>query len=364
MNRSNLSILGSIAACALVVLSTVEAHAGWSVTVRQHCRWWSQKYVARAHAGCGVLLLCSSHSSSCGTASASCSKKTCMVGYAQASSYCGPSGWGGSSAATGNGFAGLEGRDGGTEVSASHNRAEGSVIFDEAAGAVILMISDSEFSAAADGSFSELEAIVSFLPGTEQDPVDDAAAPPPTADQILWRGLMRLEADEIRFAGDLSIDDMAPATERTLASSPVVRCQRVAMTIPVPAGVSFEQIEVTIRCDSGFGQRLEQPSYTHFLRGDFNGDGGVDLGDAIASLSFLFRGSRPSTCMDAANANGIGGFDLSDPIFTLTWFFLGGPQPPAPGPFECGPQPGGRSMGCDSYDVCAAKPSDDSADGR
>jgi len=340
----------------IVFLSAANADAGWSVTVRAKCRWWSKQYVAKAHAGCGVLLLCSQSSSSCGTAYASCSKM-CSVGSASSSSYCGPSGWGGTSNATGVGWAGLEGNDGGTEDSASQNRLEGSVIFDEAARAVIILVNDGEFEATADGSFSELEATISTIQGTEADPVDDAVAQP-AADSVLWHGGMRVEQGDVAFSGELTAQDLEPAVDRSATGALLVRTARVAKAIAVPAGVSLDDIEVTIRCDSGFGNRVT-PSYTNFLRGDGNTDGNVDLGDAIAGLNYLFRGSKTPTCMDAADANANGRFDLSDPIFTLSWFFLGGPQPPAPGPFECGPHPGGRSIGCASYPICGATPAGD-----
>lgn len=338
---------------SILVLSALQAHAGWSVTVRAKCRSWSRQYVAKAHTGCGILLLCAQTSSSCGTAYASCSK-SCAVGGANANSFCGPSGWGGSSNATGTGFAGLEGIDGATEASASQNHLEGSVIFDEAAGTVVLLVNEGEFEAAADGSFSEMEVIVSMQSGSEADPVDDVRAQI-SPESILWQGAMRVEKNSIIYAGELGADDLNPSTERTATGTTLVRTQRVARTITLPAGVNLDEVEVTIRGDSGFANRV-QPTYTTYLRGDVNTDGGVDLGDAIAGLNYLFRGSRAPTCMDAADANGIGGFDLSDPIFTLSWFFLGGPQPPAPGPFECGPHPGGRSRGCESYDVCGSKP--------
>ncbi len=66
-----------------------------------------------------------------------------------------------------------------------------------------------------------------------------------------------------------------------------------------------------------------------FHRGDSNGDGAVDISDAIDVLDFLFTGGAASDCSDAADASDDGRIDLSDPIATLGFLFLGtGNLPP------------------------------------
>jgi hypothetical protein len=76
-----------------------------------------------------------------------------------------------------------------------------------------------------------------------------------------------------------------------------------------------------------------------FRRGDTNGDGAVDLSDAIATLGFLFLGEGTATCLDALDVNDDGQVDLSDPIGVLGFLFQGAAAPPAPGPDACGPDP-------------------------
>lgn len=78
------------------------------------------------------------------------------------------------------------------------------------------------------------------------------------------------------------------------------------------------------------------PADAIFKRGDVDGSGEVDLNDAVNSLNFLFNGSRPPDCPDAADADDNGEVELNDSIFTLGWRFLGTRPPPAPGPQECG----------------------------
>ncbi|MFN0059039.1 MAG: hypothetical protein ACKVX7_11325 [Planctomycetota bacterium] len=70
-----------------------------------------------------------------------------------------------------------------------------------------------------------------------------------------------------------------------------------------------------------------------FVRGDSNGDGGLDIGDAIYTLTGLFSGGPPPVCDDAADTNDDGSLNIADAIYTLTFLFTpGSPPPPAPHP--------------------------------
>jgi hypothetical protein len=75
------------------------------------------------------------------------------------------------------------------------------------------------------------------------------------------------------------------------------------------------------------------PDISIFIRGDANGDGGVDISDALATLGFLFleSGEQPR-CLDAADSNDDGKVDVSDSLATLGYLFLGlEPLPPPRG---------------------------------
>ena len=87
-----------------------------------------------------------------------------------------------------------------------------------------------------------------------------------------------------------------------------------------------------------------------FRRGDFNGDGGVDISDAIATLGHLFLDGPAPGCAEAADFNDDGGVDISDAIFLLQDLFApsAGSAIPPPGPFYCGPNPGSHDIGCRS----------------
>jgi hypothetical protein len=88
-----------------------------------------------------------------------------------------------------------------------------------------------------------------------------------------------------------------------------------------------------------------------FRRGDANGDGLVDLSDAVFTLRYLFMGGGSGSCLKALDSNDDGAVNITDPLFSLGYLFLGGPEPPAPG-LRCGADPTGDDLGCESYAHC------------
>ncbi|MBI4605977.1 MAG: hypothetical protein HY721_28770, partial [Planctomycetes bacterium] len=76
------------------------------------------------------------------------------------------------------------------------------------------------------------------------------------------------------------------------------------------------------------------PGGGKFVRGNSNGEGGIDIADAISLLAYLFLGGKAPPCEDAADSNDDGRLDLSDATYTLNYLFLGGsaPKPPFPQP--------------------------------
>lgn len=81
-----------------------------------------------------------------------------------------------------------------------------------------------------------------------------------------------------------------------------------------------------------------------FLRGDCDGNGAVQITDAINLLGYLFLGTFEPSCPDACDTNDDGNIDLSDPLYILTFLFIGGIDPiPAPYP-EPGPDTTGDAL--------------------
>ncbi len=89
-------------------------------------------------------------------------------------------------------------------------------------------------------------------------------------------------------------------------------------------------------------------AYAAFRRGDANGDGKVDISDAITINTGI---STPATlaCADAADANDDGVISVEDSLALLAYLFEGGAPPAAPGPSTPGVDPTDDVYGCAVY---------------
>jgi PKD repeat protein len=74
------------------------------------------------------------------------------------------------------------------------------------------------------------------------------------------------------------------------------------------------------------------PFLKRFIRGDVDGNGSVDITDAVKVLNYLFLGIGEPACLDAADVTDRGRVDISASISLLTYLFLGGTQPAVPFP--------------------------------
>ncbi|MBI4602090.1 MAG: hypothetical protein HY721_09030, partial [Planctomycetes bacterium] len=77
------------------------------------------------------------------------------------------------------------------------------------------------------------------------------------------------------------------------------------------------------------------PPSPQFRRADVDGNGGLEITDAIRLLCFLFLGCHAPPCPDAADADDNGELEITDAIRILGFLFLGAPPPRAPFP-ACG----------------------------
>jgi len=67
-----------------------------------------------------------------------------------------------------------------------------------------------------------------------------------------------------------------------------------------------------------------------YICGDANGDGKVNVGDAVYVVSYVFRGGPAPTPMDAGDANCDGKVNVGDAVYIITYVFRGGPAPCCP----------------------------------
>ncbi len=100
----------------------------------------------------------------------------------------------------------------------------------------------------------------------------------------------------------------------------------------------------------------EPPPFFH--RGDTDGNGALEITDAVAILGFLFLGSHGPTCMETADANNDSFVGVSDAISVLLYLFGGRASvaPPGPPGDECGVDPdesdSPADLGCAAYSGC------------
>ncbi len=66
-----------------------------------------------------------------------------------------------------------------------------------------------------------------------------------------------------------------------------------------------------------------QAQEAHFLRGDVDSNGEVDMSDANVVINWLFRGGDEPGCLDAADANDDGEVNISDASAILGYLFMG-----------------------------------------
>lgn len=104
---------------------------------------------------------------------------------------------------------------------------------------------------------------------------------------------------------------------------------------------------VTGRESRALYQILIFPFSPHFIRGEVNRVGPVDMNDVVMLANYLFRDGVAPICLDSGDINDDGVLDIGDPIYLVFWLFVGGRPMPGP-PFpDSGPDPTFRdNLGC------------------
>ncbi len=125
---------------------------------------------------------------------------------------------------------------------------------------------------------------------------------------------------------------------------------------PIPSHRLFVALVTLLLCAWGSGL-LVQPVLAAepgqdglFLRGETNGDGDLDVSDAVYALLWLFAPgqlTRPPYCQDSLDANDDGAVDISDAVFLLAFLFRGGQAPPFPGESIPGADPTSDTLLCE-----------------
>jgi hypothetical protein len=110
---------------------------------------------------------------------------------------------------------------------------------------------------------------------------------------------------------------------------------------PAKAGTTVWQVPMVltpdedyywrVRCNDGFedGQWSELASFwvTSYVFGDANGDGSVNVGDAVFVITYVFNGGPAPEPLEAGDANCDGQCNVGDAVYLIAYVFNGGPEP-------------------------------------
>lgn len=124
-------------------------------------------------------------------------------------------------------------------------------------------------------------------------------------------------------------------------------------TIVGTATAAGETIDSTFApADTIFRITVELVGSASFVRGDVNGDGAIQITDAINLIQGLF-GLLPGgySCQRAADVNDSNTIDIADPLILLTHLLLAGPPPPSPYP-SCGADSTPDLLDCAAFTAC------------
>jgi hypothetical protein len=138
------------------------------------------------------------------------------------------------------------------------------------------------------------------------------------------------EAEPITFRWDVV---SGPASIVEAADHPTVRIIpfafgtiRVRLTVDDGSCGDPASAEVRIFIDEG--------PLRGAVRCDANGDGALDISDAVRTLSIFFSGGQPAECAPSLDCNRDRSIDIADPIQLLGELFLGAPLPASFGACE------------------------------
>ncbi len=100
-------------------------------------------------------------------------------------------------------------------------------------------------------------------------------------------------------------------------------------TVATPGTINF-----TARVVDNVGAFSERPFSVDFIRpyvcGDANGDGDVNVGDAVYLINFIFRSGPSPEPLEAGMANGDSDLNIGDAVYLINFVFKSGTEPICP----------------------------------
>ncbi len=143
---------------------------------------------------------------------------------------------------------------------------------------------------------------------------------------VTWKILMDQEGDTVCVA----------PCDQALGEPPVANVMVIGgASIPASVFEGCDPLDPETGCQDpeacnkpGIFAFVPPPPGNYFIPGSANGDGRLDLADAVYILNALFRGGPDFPCQKAADANNDCVVDGSDAVYIVYYLFLDGPEPP------------------------------------
>jgi hypothetical protein len=77
----------------------------------------------------------------------------------------------------------------------------------------------------------------------------------------------------------------------------------------------------------GTADSCVQTEKAQFTCGDVNGDGKIDIGDAVFIVNYVFRSGPTPDPLEMGDVNGDGACNIGDSVYLITYIFRSGPGP-------------------------------------
>lgn len=160
---------------------------------------------------------------------------------------------------------------------------------------------------------------------------------------------MRLYIDAVEVASvtKTGAPDLAPAVVVALGNQPSGAGER-------PFDGRIDDVKLFSRTVSPGEAEVLAGLTESFIRGDCNGDAGIDISDPIRLLTVLFPTGAPPAplgCLDACDGNDDGSVDVADAVVLLGALF-GSTGAPTLLPASCGFDDTSDVLDCDSFSPC------------
>ncbi len=146
------------------------------------------------------------------------------------------------------------------------------------------------------------------IPGTSFGPVNDSA---------LTIGASRTSTDRC-FDG--LIDDVRVTTR-------ILDSDEIASNYTLDRSTYYWRVCAHDIADNACESEIRYFTTNLFVCGDANGDGNVNVGDAVFLINYVFKGGQAPDPIEAGDANGDGDVNVGDAAYIVFYVFRGGPPP-------------------------------------